>query len=83
MKNLNRKFTEWYVKRGYEFYYVGMESRFRCPWYIKPLLILFSPSVYFQKAWGEKIVEWFEEGIKSQSEKFPGLDFLENKMKGD
>ena len=45
-----KKFTEWYRKMGYAFN--GIE--FRCPWYVKPFLFLFSPSIYFYKL-GEEI----------------------------
>lgn len=86
MKKLNRKFTTWYVKRGYVFGYTGIiEPFFICPWYVRPLLIFFSPSVYFQQAYGTKIVEWFEEGINSvsESEKFPAEIFDKNNLKGD
>lgn len=40
------------------------ESRFHCPWWVKPLLIFFSPSVYFAEAWGKNIAKWIQEGIE-------------------
>lgn len=43
---------------------VGMpKSVFECPWWVKPLLIFFSPSTYFAEYWGKNIIKWFEEGI--------------------
>lgn len=35
------------------------ESQFTCPWWVKPLLIFFSPSVYCVETTGR----WFNEGF--------------------
>ena len=39
---MKERFTRWYVKRGYRFDGDGFE----CPWYVRPFLFLFSPSIY-------------------------------------
>lgn len=75
MKNLNRRFTKWYVKRGYVFGYTGIiEPFYICPWYVRPLLIFFSPSVYFKETYS---------GMVFESEKFPAEIFDKNNLKGE
>lgn len=81
-QKFKRKFTKWYVKRGYGFgynvdsVYIDSENMFSyptraydavftCPWWVKPLLIFFSPSVYFMEAYGRIVAESFEQGMKS------------------
>lgn len=70
MKDIKRRFTEWYIRKGYRFYYKVRfngdipEARWISPWYIKPLLILFSPTVYFYKMYGNMIVENFMKGME-------------------
>ena len=53
--NIKKRFTRWYIKRGYTFgykfvktgrYELGMESYFKCPWWVRPLCAFFSPSIY-------------------------------------
>lgn len=53
--NINKRFTRWYIKKGYTFgykfvetgkYELGMESYFKCPIWVRPLCIFFSPSIY-------------------------------------
>lgn len=58
MNKLRRKFTEWYVQRGYTFIYIrkgdclmDLDGIWVCPFWVKPLLVLFSPSVYFRSAY--------------------------------
>lgn len=46
MINIKRKFTKWYVKQGYRFGHKRFESYWDCPIWVKPLLGLFSPSIY-------------------------------------
>ena len=41
--NIKKRFTMWYIRRGYIF---NPETGFECPFWVKPLLIFFSPSVY-------------------------------------
>ena len=74
--NIKKRFTKWYVKKGYKFSYdssncemIGSDDIFppipktppvavwHCPWWVKPLLILFSPSVYFVEAYIKLIVD--------------------------
>ena len=79
MKRIRERFTKWYIKRGYKFGYgackvytdgvlvTPMEmpkSYFICSWYVKPLLIFFSPSVYFREAIGRVFVENFKRGLE-------------------
>ena len=75
MQELKERFTIWYIKKGYTFGYVLHRIEFdepfcpesivvfNCPWYIKPLLCFFSPSVYFIEKHGKAIVREFEKGI--------------------
>lgn len=77
---LSRKFTKWYIKRGYTFDYdfAGIpiigdgilrapaevpKSVFNCPWWVKPLLIFFSPSTYFIDTWGKMLYDSLMEGL--------------------
>ena len=71
MKKLRHKFTEWYVERGYVFGYEfpGAIARWYCPWRVKPLLIFFSPSVYFRLVYGNLMVDSFNKGIERKGEK--------------
>lgn len=80
MMDIKKKFTKWYVKRGYRFGYdftdceiagddffkmpIGIPNAYWiCPNWIKPLLILFSPSVYTMLTFGEDFAKGFQEGI--------------------
>lgn len=50
MEKLRQLFTEWYFRHGWTFEYdfnLGVKPAWNCPFYVKPLLVLFSPSVYF------------------------------------
>lgn len=38
-----KRFTLWYIRKGYSFVY----TYFDCPWWLRPLLIFFSPDIYF------------------------------------
>lgn len=60
-QGIRQRFTKWYVKHGYSYYndfeviedpsvrypYKIGKPHYDCPWWVKPLLIFFSPSVYF------------------------------------
>lgn len=35
-----------------------------CPWWVKPFLFLFSPSVYAAEGWGKQISDGFMDGLK-------------------
>lgn len=48
---------------------LGMASpHFNCPWWVKPFLILFSPSVYCAETIGKIVAEGFAAGLKSAEE---------------
>lgn len=61
--NIKKRFTIWYVQRGYTFGHT--DSVFECPFWVKPLLIFFSPSVYTQFVLGEIIYKNLVEGMIS------------------
>lgn len=48
---MRSRFTRWYFRKGYrvEFDPKSETFRYRCPLWIKPLLFLFSPSVYMHE----------------------------------
>lgn len=66
MKKIRQRFTKWYVNHGYTFGFKTCDP-FRacwgCPWWVRPLLFLFSPSIYSQ-IMGESLAKGFEQGIK-------------------
>ena len=70
MVKLKECFTRWYYRKGYRMYYENCDygdlvasMSFECPWWIMPLLIFFSPSIYFIE-YQKEIGRWYEEGIK-------------------
>lgn len=62
--NLKRKFTYWYIKKGYTFEYKDYEAVFNCPWYVRPLLIFFSPSIYAMRKCGDIFCESFRKSLQ-------------------
>lgn len=51
MEHIRKIFTKWYVKKGYTFGYkvennMSFGTYFDCPIWVRPLLFLFSPSLY-------------------------------------
>ena len=69
---LRKQFTLWYIKKGYRFGYDGGNlypvAVWYCPWYVKPLLFLFSPSIYFYfENVGKLFLDGFLDGV-SRSE---------------
>lgn len=69
INKIRRQFTLWYIRKGYSFEYISngeyiFKAVWDCPWYVRPLLIFFSPSVYDVEANGRALVEGFEEGIR-------------------
>ena len=40
------------------------KSMFNCPWWVKPLLIFFSPSTYCSETWGKSFIEGFKQGLE-------------------
>ena len=65
MHKLRRKFTKWYYRKGYKATYLYTTDNyvFSCPWYVKPLLFLFSPSIYNREI-GEELTRGFWKGIE-------------------
>lgn len=71
MKELHRElsatFTRWYVKQGYTFGYdSNYNAYYVCPWYVRPLLTLFSPSVYYMELFKD-FSKHFSEALKKVS----------------
>lgn len=68
---LRVKFTKWYVKKGYTFSYAfakpGEEPKvfYKCPIWVKPLLIFFSPSIYTREKNGGMIAAALAEGLEN------------------
>ena len=79
--SIKRRFTKWYVNKGYKFGYdftdvpvyddgiikipTGVpKAVWNCPWWVKPLLFLFSPSVYAAEDWGKQLVDGFMAGMQ-------------------
>ena len=75
---LRKKFTLWYIRRGYTFDYIFDQkspeddrvtiarAEWVCPWWVRPLLIFFSPSVYSNEAWGKQFVEGLRKALKME-----------------
>lgn len=85
IKNIKKRFTKWYIKKGYTFDYIDYaisrsdliggddifpplpqsipKAIFICPWYIRPLLVFFSPSVYVNETLGNIIVSCVIKGM--------------------
>lgn len=63
MNDVKKRFTKWYIRKGYRFYYKVRfngdtpKAKWLCAWYIRPLLIFFSPSVYFYDVYSKVIAE--------------------------
>lgn len=66
MKKIRQKFTKWYINHGYTFY--PFRACWHCPWWVRPLLFLFSPSVYCQ-VMSKLLADGFEQGIRKEVEK--------------
>lgn len=62
MTNLRKRFTLWYIRRGYTFRTEEGDGVWDCPWWVRPMLFLFSPSVYFKEC---DLVRKFVQGITS------------------
>lgn len=74
IKKIRRKFTTWYYKKGYRFGYIdpskSFDTYYKCPRWVKPLLIFFSPSVYFNMV-GLEFSKCFTEAMNSDKEETP------------
>lgn len=87
-QNINRKFTYWYIERGYKFgYHPSGQAYWVCPWWVRPLLIFFSPSIYMYCKCGELFCDSFRRGIKeftkSLNDATKTLNDLTKKLKED
>ena len=92
MTNLRKRFTLWYIRRGYTFRTVEGEGVWDCPWWVRPMLFLFSPSVYFKEcAFVRKLVQGiisgFDGACAELNESLKGLnaalaEFGENLKRG-
>lgn len=78
MREIRSKFTRWYIKRGYTFNYeiprlgtIECCARWDCPWWVRPLLIFFSPSVYVIHAIGNQYAENLRRGIEEMEDWIP------------
>ena len=64
MQKLRKRFTLWYIRRGYTFRTEEGEGVWDCPWWVRPMLFLFSPSVYFVECdWVRRIVQGITSGF--------------------
>lgn len=72
MNKIKRAFTKWYIRKGYifecELTYSG-RTYWGCPRWVRPLLFLFSPSIYVLETLTKPFVEGFEQGIKENKQK--------------
>lgn len=85
---LKEMFTKWYIKRGYTFEYDFSnidnyvdyiatpdnlpQAVWHCPYWVRPLLIMFSPSIYYIETFGKNITEGLYRGL-TKDERFGGL----------
>ena len=82
--NIKKRFTIWYVRRGYTF--GCTDSVFECPFWVKPLLIFFSPSVYTHIVYGNFIYKNLVGGMtanKVNMENFLTMILAKKQMKGE
>lgn len=92
---IRRAFTKWYADRGYTFRYeipplgnpaatgkfsIDTCAVWDCPWWVRPLLIFFSPSVYVAYKIANEAVGAFEQGLREGMSR-ETLDELINKEK--
>ena len=80
--NIKKRFTIWYVQRGYTFDPRPdkgcTDSVFECPFWVKPLLIFFSPSVYTHIVYGNFIYKNLVKGLmNARMEKLFNYNFGE------
>ena len=65
-RKLKNKFTKWYVRNGYTFDYdENLCAVWHCPWYVKPFLFLFSPSIYDVECITQHIIDGFYSGLQA------------------
>ena len=84
MNKLKKRFTKWYVNKGYLFGYDftvnPTESSFACPIWVRPFLIFFSPSVYLNETYGKIVRDGIREGIKAREEAVAIVDEFEEAL---
>lgn len=84
MHKIKKRFTKWYVNKGYLFEYDftvnPTESRFVCPIWVRPFLIFFSPSVYLNETYEKIMRDGFREGIKAGEEAVAIVDEFEESL---
>ena len=84
MNKIKKRFTKWYVNKGYLFEYDftvnPTESSFVCPIWIRPFLIFFSPSVYLNETYEKIMRDGFREGIKAGEEAVAIVDEFEEAL---
>ena len=84
MNKLKKRFTKWYVDKGYLFGYDftdnPTESSFVCPIWVRPLLIFFSPSVYLNETYGKIVRDGIREGIEAGEEAVAIVDEFEEAL---
>lgn len=73
MNRIKKKFTQWYVRKGYRISlkFPDLVIHFDCPILIRPLLFLFSPSVYHNeqgRVFADALKKGIESGIADQKE---------------
>ena len=84
MNKLKKRFTKWYVNKGYLFGYDftdnPTESSFVCPILVRPFLIFFSPSVHLNETYGKIVRDGIREGIKAGEEAVAIVDEFEEAL---
>ena len=84
MNKLKKRFTKWYVNKGYLFGYDftvnPTESSFVCPIWVRPFLIFFSPSIYLNETYGKIMRDGFREGTKAGEEAAAIVDEFEEAL---
>ena len=84
MNKLKKRFTKWYVDKGYLFGYDftdnPTESSFVCPIWVRPLLIFFSPSVYLNETYSKIFRDGMRDGIKAGEEAVAIVDEFEEAL---
>lgn len=84
MNKLKKRFTKWYIDKGYLFGYDftdnPTESSFVCPIWVRPFLIFFSPSVYLNETYGKIVRDGMRDGIKAGEEAVAIVDEFEEAL---
>ena len=54
---MRRRFTQWYVNRGYTVRFEYGRPVYKCPWWVRPFTFLVSPSAYYVLTLGKALAE--------------------------